>query len=145
MPTCVQKVTAFKTTVEDKVGALAEVSSAAASEGINFRAFTGYPIGKGRAELIGIPEDPEKVKSLLPMSDMAVATSEALYITGDDKVGTMAGIAGKLSAAGINIRASVGMAVEGKFAFWLHLAPEDVDKAADLLATDCCGDCSKCP
>ena len=144
MPTCVKKVTVFKTTVEDRVGALAEVSAAAANEGINFVAFLGYPVGEGKAELVGIPEDPKKVQSLLPMSDMAVQTSEALYITGDDKAGVMAGIAGKLSGAGINIRASCGMAVEGKYAFWLHLAPEDIDKAADLLATDCCCEKSKC-
>ena len=136
MPTCVQKVTAFKTVVEDRVGALAEVSGAAANEGINFQAFLAYPIGEGKAELIGIPDDPDKVKALLPMSDMAVQASEAIYVTGDDKVGVMAGISGKLAGAGINIRASVGMAVEGKYGFWLYLAPEDVDKAADLLATD---------
>ena len=143
MPTCVKKVTAFKMTVDDRVGALADVAGQAANEGINFIGFVGYPTAPGKAELVGIPENPDKVRQVLPMSGMAVESSEAIYITGDDQVGAMAGIAGKLAAAGINIRGATGMTVEGKYAFWLYVAPEDVDKACDVLAGGCCCDRSK--
>ena len=141
MPLCVKKVTQFKVQMEDRPGQLAEIARGAANEGINFLAMTGYPREKGRAEIIGVPEDADKAKRLAANAGISVETAEALLITGDDKLGAVAVIAEKVAALGVNIKACDAMAVEGKFALWLYVAPADLDKVAEALAADCCKEC----
>ncbi len=136
MSLSVKKVTQLKVQVEDRPGQLAELARGAAGEGLNFLAMTGYAREGGTAEIIAIPEDPDRAKMLAANAGISLETSEALLITGDDKLGAIAEIAEKIAALGVNIIATEAIAVEGKFGCWVVVAPEDLDKVADALGAD---------
>ena len=129
----IRKMTCLKATVDDRPGALAEALRALADANANVVGMWGYPISGGRAAMMCIPDDPEKVKSLAAGAGVALEESTAFVIEGEDRVGALVESTQKIAAAGINIHAATALAAGSQFAATIFVAQGDVDKVTDIL------------
>jgi len=113
----------------DRVGLLADVAGRLKSQGINILGISAYHRDKV-AWLIMHTSDPVKTADIL--RDFTVKWQEVLVIECPTGVGSLAQIAGKLSAAGINILYSYGSVGDDAMAR-LIVDTANNDKALELL------------
>ncbi len=129
----VRQVTHFTLEIEDAVGSGARVLESL--RGVNLIAVWGYSMGSGKATLEIAPEDGDAFVAAAKAANIAVgAQSTVLYLTGDDRPGTIADSLGKLAAVGISVGAAQGIADGGgHFGAIIYVAAGDVAKAASAL------------
>jgi hypothetical protein len=129
----VRQVTHFTLEIEDAVGSGARVLESL--RGVNLIAVWGYSMGSGKATLEIAPEDGDAFVAAAKAANIAVgAQSKVLYLTGDDRPGTIADSLGKLAAVGISVGAAQGIADGGgHFGAIIYVAAGDVAKAASAL------------
>jgi hypothetical protein len=132
MAQTVQRVTALKVTVGDRVGALAEVVAQARDAGLDFRSVTALAAG-GQGVIMAVPTDLQAARQAAAGGPYAITEQDVFWVEGDDERGALAPAADKLAAAGISVTAVHAAAVEGRFAAVFYVAPEDVEKAAAAL------------
>ena len=134
MADTIQRVQYFYTEVPDKPGEGARVLNLLRDEGVNLLAFSGFPKGR-RTQMDLIPADAAALKAAAKKAKLRlVGPKTGFLVQGDDRVGAMADIVGKLAEAKINITAvdavSTGL---GRYGAILWVKPRDVKKAAKLL------------
>jgi len=129
----VRQVTHFTLEIEDAVGSGARVLESL--RGVNLIAVWGYSMGSGKATLEIAPEDGDAFVAAAKAANIAVgAQSTVLYLTGDDRPGTIADSLGKLAAVGISVGAAQGIADGGgHFGAIIYVAAGDVAKEASAL------------
>ena len=129
----VRQVTHITLEIEDAVGSGARVLESL--RGVNLIAVWGYSMGSGKATLEIAPEDGDAFVAAAKAANIAVgAQSTVLYLTGDDRPGTIADSLGKLAAVGISVGAAQGIADGGgHFGAIIYVAAGDVAKAASAL------------
>ena len=135
MADTIRRIDYYYTTVSDKPGEAARILNALHGAGINFLAFSGFPSGARRAQLDFIPESGgEFAKAAKKAGVKLSARKTGFLIQGDDRPGTLAEIASKLGAAGINITAVDAICSgEGKYGALLWVKAPDVRRAAKVL------------
>ncbi len=132
MAATVRRVTAFKVTLGDRVGALADVLAAARNAGIDLQSVAGYVCG-AEGVILAVPKDLHKARPASAGAPWAIGEQDVFLVEGDDERGALCGVTEKLAAAGIGIHAAYAVAVEGRFGAVITVAPADVDKAAKAL------------
>jgi hypothetical protein len=132
MSATVSRVTAFRVTLGDRVGALAEVLAAARNAGIDLQSVAGYVCG-GEGVILAVPTDLHKARPAAVGAPWAIGEQDVFLLEGDDERGALCGVVEKLAAAGVGIQACYAVAVAGKFGAVIAVAPEDIDKAAAAL------------
>lgn len=90
-------------TTEDKVGMLAEVTSAIAGQGVNISAVCAYSM-EGKAIFMLLTSDYKKAKSAAASKGWKAEESDVVVVELPDKVGAAKEIADKLKAKGVNLR-----------------------------------------
>jgi hypothetical protein len=91
--------------VPQKTGEGAKALRALKEAGVNLLAFSGFPSGR-RAQLDFIPADAAAFKSVAKTNKWKlVGPKRGFLIQGDDRVGAVADLVGKLADAKINITA----------------------------------------
>ena len=135
MPTKIQRVEYYYTTVRDQPGEAYKLLNMLAGVGINQLAFSAIPIGPNSTQLAIFPEDPQKFIHEAKASGMALdGPHHALLIQGDDELGTLADIHHKLYEAGINVFSSSGVTDgKGSFGYLIYIRGEDFERAATTL------------
>jgi len=115
----------------DKPGEASRILNLLKEAGINLLAFSGFPKGK-RSQLDFIPEDPKAFKDVAKKARLKLAgPKKGFLIQGDDRVGALADVVGKLAAAKINITATDAVcAGAGRYGVILWVKPRDVKRAA---------------
>jgi hypothetical protein len=99
-------------------------------------AFSGFPEGR-RAQLDFIPADAAAFKSAAKAHKWKViGPKRGFLIQGDDRVGAVADIVGKLADAKINITALDAICADGRYGCLCWVAPRDVKKAAQVLGAE---------
>lgn len=122
--------------VAQKVGEGAKVLRALKDAGVNLVAFSGFPEGR-RAQLDFIPADAAAFKGVAKANKWkVVGPKRAFLIQGDDRVGAVADIVGKLADAKINITAIDAICADGRYGCLCWVAPRDVKKAASVLGAE---------
>ena len=124
----------FKVAVPDKPGEAVKMLDAVKGAGVNLLAFSGFPRGK-KAQLDFIPEDPARFKEVAKYNKWKVQGPKSCFVVqGDDRVGALADVLGRLVDAKINVTAaeaiSAGM---GRFAVLIFVKPSAVKKATAAL------------
>jgi hypothetical protein len=134
MADSVQRVEYFYVQVPNRPGEGARYLGALAEARINLLAFSGFPEGRG-AQLDFVPADPKAFRQFARKAKWKVTgPKRAFMISGEDRVGAVAGMHRTLSAAGINVTAIDAVcAGGGRYGAILWVPPRDVTKAAKLL------------
>ena len=134
MPDTIRKTDYYYTTTSDKPGEGARILGALRDAGVNLLAFHGFPSAR-RTQLDFVPQDPARFVAAAKAAGIKLSRPKAVFLfEGDDRIGAMAAILGRLGAAKINATASEAVCTSGgRFAGLLWVKPKDVDKAAGVL------------
>ena len=118
----------------DKPGEGARALAALREAGVNLAAVSGFPAGR-RAQIDFVPEDPAAFRAVARKAGWKVTGPKKVFVfDGEDRVGVMAEMYGKLAAAKINVISSQAVcAGAGRFGGLLWVAPRDVKRAAKAL------------
>jgi len=135
MADIVRRVEYFYTVVPDEPGAGLGVLSRFKEAGVNLSAYLGFPIGQKQSQIDLVPEDAAALKRAAEKAGLALSgPKRAFLLQGDDRVGAVAEVNGKLAKAGVNITAAAAAtAGGGRYGMILWVAPADYDKAARAL------------
>lgn len=125
----------FATSVPDKAGAGYGILAALAAEGVNLLAVSGFPTGAGKAQLDLIPENAAAFTSAASRLKLRTRKPKGVFlIQGDDRVGALAEVLGRLAAQKIHVIAAQALAAgSGHFAMILWVRPAAYAKAAKAL------------
>jgi hypothetical protein len=128
-----RQVDYFYMKVPNKIGEGAKVLQALREAAVNLVAFSGFPAGR-RAQLDFFPADPAAFKAVAKANRWKlVGPKRGFLVQGDDRVGAVADLIGKLAAANINVIAIDAVSVDERYGALCWVAPRDVKKAATLL------------
>jgi hypothetical protein len=125
----------FAMSVPDKAGAGHEILAALAAEGVNLLAVSGFPTGSGKAQLDVIPENASVFTSAAARLKLRARKPKGVFlIQGEDRVGALAEVLGRLAAQKIHVIAAQALAAgSGRFAMILWVRPAAYAKAAKAL------------
>lgn len=134
MADTVQRVEYFYVQVPNKAGEGARHLAALSEAGINLLAFSGFPEGRG-SQLDFVPVDAAAFRGFAKRSKWKLTgPKRAFLISGNDRVGVIAEVHGKLAAAKINVTAIDAVcAGAGRYGAILWVAGRDYNRAARLL------------
>jgi hypothetical protein len=134
MADSVRKVDYFYVMLGNAPGEGARVLDGLANAGVNLLAFSGFPSGR-KAQLDLVPEDPAALKRAAKALGLTLSPRKSGFlVSGDDRVGALTGILGRLRDAGISIKAMDAVSCgEKRFGAIFWVEPRDVAKAQRAL------------
>jgi len=131
----VRKVNYCYAKVSARAGQGAAVLEEIQSAGVNLLAFSGFPIGGGKAQLDLVAEDMAAVRRVARKNGWRLSkTKKAFLIQGDDRVGACHRQLKKLADQKINVTAVDAVcAGKGRYAAILWVKPQVYARAARAL------------
>jgi hypothetical protein len=134
MAECASLVTYFYVDVPDRPGEAARMLDHLKAEGVTLLVFSGFPRGR-RAQLDFVPADATAFKAAARKARWKLTgPKRAFLVQGEDRVGVVSEVLGRLGAARINVVATQAVcAGEGRFGAILWVKPTDVRRAARVL------------
>jgi len=133
MAEAVRQVDYFYMEVPNKVGEGANVLQTLKEAGVNLLAFSGFPSGR-RAQLDFFPADAAVFRKVARTNRWKLTgPKRGFLVQGDDRIGAVADLIGKLAGAKINVIAVDAVSVDGRYGAMCWVTPRDVKKAAALL------------
>jgi hypothetical protein len=121
--------------VPARTGAGATVLGALAKGGVDLLALTGFPAGRGRAQIDLVTDDQAGVRRVAASEGWRISrTKRCFVIQGRDRVGAVHRELRKLARAGISVTAADAVAAGGRrFGMLLWVKPADYARAARAL------------
>ena len=131
----VRKVNYCYAKVSARPGQGAAVLDEVQKAGVNLLAFSGFPIGGGKAQLDLVTEDMAAVRKVARKNGWRLSkTKKAFLIQGDDRVGACHRQLQKLADKKINVTAVDAVAAgKGRYAMLLWVKPPAYARAARAL------------
>jgi hypothetical protein len=131
MPDTVRRVSYYYTTIPDKPGEGTRVLAVLRSAGVNLLALHAFPSAR-KAQVDFVPSDAAVFEAAAKGAKLKLSKPKtAFLVDGDDRVGALAGLLGRLAAAKINVTAVTGVcAGMGRYGAILWVKARDVNKAA---------------
>jgi hypothetical protein len=122
-------------TIDDKAGEGARLLGALRDAGVSLTAIHAFPVGGGRSQVDLFATDGAGLAAAAAKAGIKLSpTKQAFIIEGDDRLGAIAEITGKLAAARINVTAAEAIRTSGgRFCGLLWVKPGDVNAAAKVL------------
>jgi hypothetical protein len=104
-------------------------------EGVNLLAFTGFPLGGGKAQLDFVPDNMTALKRVARRNGWKLSKGKKGFLVwGNDRVGAVNRHVRKLADKGINITAADAVtAGKGRYGMLLWVKKKDYAKAARAL------------
>lgn len=134
MADTIQRVEYYYIQVPDKPGEGARALAVLKEAGINLLAFSGFPQGR-KAQLDFIPADPAAFVRVARQAKWKLSPKKTGFLVqGDDRVGAIADLLGRLAAAKVNVTAIQGISAGmGRYGAILWVKSRDVNRAAKAL------------
>lgn len=134
MSNTLRRVDYFYVMVPNRAGQGAKIMAALAAEGVNLLAFSGFPSGR-KTQLDLMPEDGAKFRKAAKRLGLRISDRKTGFLYhGDDRVGAMTRVLGKLGDARINIVAIDAVTSgKGRFGAIFWVKPQAVARAARAL------------
>ena len=131
----IRKVTYTYLMVPHRPGRGVEVLGALAEAGIDLLAFSAFPAGGGRAQVDLVTDDMPGLRRLARQNGWKLKdVKRGFLVQGDDRVGAVNRVLGKLADAKINATAADAVtAGGGRYGMILWVRPKDVSRAARAL------------
>ena len=130
----IRKADYYTMNVSQRPGAGAKLLGAMKAAGVNLLAFTGFPSGGG-AQVDFIPENSVTFRQAAKKAGLRISKRKTVFLArGDDRVGALTGVLGRLAAAKINL-VSLSAVTAGKrrygMVFWVK--KKDIARTSRLL------------
>ena len=133
MAETVRQIDYFYIEVSNRVGEGAKVLRAVKDAGVNLVAFSGFPSGR-KAQLDFFPADSAAFKQLAKANRWkVVGPKRGFLVQGDDRIGAVADLVGKLADAKIDVIAIDAVAVDERYGALCWVAPRSLKKAGAIL------------
>jgi prephenate dehydratase len=134
MADTIRKVSYYYTTIPDKPGEGARLLEALRDAGVNLLAFHAFPSAR-KAQVDFVPADAAAFSAAAKHAKIRLSRPKtAFLVEGDDRVGALAEVLGKLAVAKINVTAVTALcAGMGRYGAILWVKPRDAAKAAAAL------------
>lgn len=131
----VQKVSYCYAKVSNRPGQGARILDALARAGVDLDAFSGFPAGKGRAQLDFVTARTPALRRVAAKNGWKLSpVKKAFLITGINAVGAVNRHVQKLAEAGIGVTAADAVcAGMGRYGMILWVKPRDYARAAKAL------------
>jgi len=131
----VRKVNYCYAKVSARAGQGAAVLGELRKAGVDLLAFSGFPIGGGKAQLDLVADDMAGVRRVAKKNGWRLsATKKGFLIQGDDRLGACHRQLQKLADKKINVTAADALAAgKGRYGMILWVKPKDYAKAAKVL------------
>ncbi|MFI5371055.1 MAG: hypothetical protein ACHQ52_05810 [Candidatus Eisenbacteria bacterium] len=131
----IRRVEYYYVTVQDQPGRAHELLTQLAQLGVNLLALTAVPVGPDATQMALFPEDPNVLKSAAERARLHLdGPHRALLVQGDDEMGAIAGVLGRLAESEVNIYASyVVTDGRGHYGDILYVRPEHYERAVKVL------------
>lgn len=130
----IRKADYYTMKVTQRPGAGAKLLMTMKAAGVNLLAFTGFPTGGG-AQVDFVPDNSAKFRQAARKAGLRVSKRKTVFVArGEDRVGALTGILGKLAAAKINIVSLSAVTAGNKrygMLFWVK--QKDVGRASRAL------------
>jgi hypothetical protein len=134
MAEAVRQVDYFYMEIPNKVGEGAKVLQTLKDAGVNLLAFSGFPSGR-RAQLDFFPADVAAFRGVARTNRWKLTgPKRGFLVQGDDRIGAVADLVGKLAGANIDVIAVDAISVDGRYGALCWVAPRDVKRARVLLS-----------
>ena len=127
----------FFTSIHDEGGEAHELLSHLAEQGINLLGFSAMPVGPERTQLYLFPDEAAKLQQVAKDAGLPLEGPHgALLVQGDDELGALAKIHGRLQEGNVNVVASSGLADgHGSFTYIIYVSPDQYQAALSALET----------
>ena len=133
MAETVRQVDYFYIEVLNRVGEGAKILRALKDAGVNLVAFSGFPSGR-KAQLDFFPADASTFRQVAKANRWKiVGPKRGFLVQGDDRIGAVADLVGKLADAKIDVIAIDAVAVDERYGALCWVAPRSLKKAASIL------------
>ena len=131
----VRKVSYCYVTVPNRAGQGARVLSAVKDAGVNLLAYSGFPIGGGKAQLDFVPKNMIAFRKVARKNGWRLSKAKkGFLVTGGDELGALHKHIRKLADAKINITAADAVAAgKGRYGMILWVNPHQSHRAARVL------------
>jgi hypothetical protein len=135
MPDLVKKVSYCYVEVPNRAGQGERFLARLREAGVNLVAYSGFPLGRGLAQLDFFPQDWAAFRRVARRHGWRVsAAKRAFLITGGDRSGAAHGHIKKLATAKVSVIAADAVATgKGWYGMILWVAPRDYARAAKVL------------
>jgi hypothetical protein len=130
----IRKADYYTMKVSQRPGAGAALLAAMKAAGVNLLAFTGFP-SAGGAQVDFIPDNSVKFRRAAKKAGLRLSKRKTVFLVrGDDRVGALTGVLGKLASKKINLVAlSAVTAGKGRYGMLFWVKARDVGRTARLL------------
>ena len=130
----VRKASYYSMKVPQRAGSGAQLLAALKAAKVNLLAFTGFPQGGG-AQVDFVPQDNAKFLKVARKAKLRISSRKTVFLAqGDDRVGALTQILGKLAQAKINVVALDAVtAGKRRYGAMFWVKAKDVAKASRLL------------
>jgi len=134
MADMIRKVSYYYTTASDKPGEGARLLEVLRKAGVNLTAVHAFPSAR-KTQVDFVPSDDTAFTAAAKAAKIKLSKPKtAFLIEGEDRIGALAGVLGKLGAAKINVTASSAVcAGMGRYGAIFWVKPRDVTKASTTL------------
>ncbi len=134
MADMIRKVSYYYTTASDKPGEGARLLEVLRKAGVNLTAVHAFPSAR-KTQVDFVPSDDAAFTAAAKAAKIKLSKPKtAFLIEGEDRIGALAGVLGKLGAAKINVTASSAVcAGMGRYGAIFWVKPRDVTKASTTL------------
>ncbi|MGH7324057.1 MAG: hypothetical protein ACREJ9_05345 [Candidatus Rokuibacteriota bacterium] len=124
----------FYVMAPDKAGEAARMLDQLKKAGVNLLAFSGFPKGQ-QAQLDFVPADSAAFVAAAKQAKWKLkGPKKGFLIQGDDRVGAVSDVLGRLAAAKVNVTATDAVcAGSGRYGVILWVKPRDVTRAGKAL------------
>jgi hypothetical protein len=131
----IQAIEYYHATVSDRSGEIYQILSQLNASGIRLLAFNAVPVGPQTTQLMLFPDHPRAFIRAAEETGLNLSGPQHAFLTrGDDHLGTLAEVHGKLHDAGIHVYASGGVTADcGRFGYVVYVRAEAFDDAARVL------------
>lgn len=128
----------YYTSVSDVPGEACRLLERLAEEQVNLLAFNALPISAEETRLMIYPLNPVWLAEMARKTGFLLeGPHHAFIVHGDDELGALVDLHQKLCDHEVNVTNSSGIADgQGGYRYILHVAPEDFERAEELLGAD---------
>lgn len=134
MAVTIRKADYFSMSVPNRAGSGAKVLAALKAAGVNLLAFSGFP-ERGGAQVDFVPENTQKFLAAAKVAKLKLSARKTVFLTqGDDRIGVVAGVLGKLAAARISVVSMQAVCSgKGRFGAMFWVNKMDIVRVSRLL------------